>query len=85
MGVSDGFACYSSASCCDTQADGKLRRIDNGRASRHDEATQCAERFGMNKRIRDVEQGPDGAIWLLEDGRRGSGHLMKLTALNNDP
>jgi glucose/arabinose dehydrogenase len=44
-----------------------------------------AERFGMNKRIRDVEQGPDGAIWLLEDGRRGSGQLMKLTALNNDP
>ena len=43
-----------------------------------------AERFGMNKRIRDVEQGPDGAIWLLEDGRRGSGQLMKLTALNND-
>ena len=43
-----------------------------------------AQRFGMNKRIRDVEQGPDGAIWLLEDGRRGSGQLMKLTALNND-
>ena len=43
-----------------------------------------AERFGMNKRIRDVEQGPDGAIWLLEDGRRGSGQLMKLTALNTD-
>ena len=43
-----------------------------------------AQRFGMNKRIRDVEQGPDGAIWLLEDGRRGSGQLMKLTALSND-
>lgn len=43
-----------------------------------------AERFGMNKRIRDVEQGPDGAIWLLEDGRRGRGQLMKLTALNTD-
>ena len=43
-----------------------------------------AERFDMNKRIRDVEQGPDGAIWLLEDGRRGSGQLMKLTALNTD-
>ena len=26
----------------------------------------------------DVEQGPNGAIWLLEDGRRGSGQLMKL-------
>ena len=44
-----------------------------------------AERFGMNKRIREVEQGPDGAIWLLEDGRRGgSGQLMKLTGRNTD-
>jgi aldose sugar dehydrogenase len=29
----------------------------------------------MNARIREVEQGPDGAIWLLEDG----GRLLKLT------
>lgn len=40
-----------------------------------------AERFEMNRRIRDVEQGPDGALWLLEGGRRGAeGHLLKLTA-----
>jgi len=27
-----------------------------------------------------VEQGPDGAIWLLEDGtREGKGWLLKLT------
>ena len=26
-----------------------------------------AERFAMGKRIREVEQGPDGAIWVLED------------------
>jgi glucose/arabinose dehydrogenase len=31
-------------------------------------------------RIREVEQGPDGAIYLLEDGRRNSqGRLLKLT------
>lgn len=31
-------------------------------------------------RIREVEQGPDGAIYLLEDGRRGSqGRLLRLT------
>lgn len=29
-----------------------------------------AERFDMQRRIREVEQGPDGAIWLLEDGTR---------------
>ena len=36
-----------------------------------------AERFAMGKRIREVEQGPDGAVWLLEDGR--GGRLLKLT------
>lgn len=36
-----------------------------------------AERFAMGKRIREVEQGPDGAIWLLEDGK--GGRLLKLT------
>jgi len=39
-----------------------------------------AERFDMQRRIREVEQGPDGAIWLLEDGKgRGTGWLLKLT------
>src|SRR5690606_20720363 len=38
------------------------------------------ERFDMQRRIREVEQGPDGAIWLLEDGtRNGAGRLLKLT------
>jgi len=37
-----------------------------------------AERFDMDERIRAVEQGPDGALWLLEDGR--GGRLLKLTA-----
>jgi glucose/arabinose dehydrogenase len=41
-----------------------------------------AQRFDMDKRIREVEQGPDGAIWLLEDERNGSGgRLLKLTAV----
>lgn len=39
-----------------------------------------AERFEMGARIREVEQGPDGAIWVLEDGRNGNGgRLLKLT------
>ena len=41
--------------------------------------TQAREvrRYPMGRRIRDVEQGPDGALWLLEDG--GGGRLLKLT------
>jgi glucose/arabinose dehydrogenase len=36
-----------------------------------------AERFDMGERIRAVRQGPDGAIWLLEDG--SNGRLLRLT------
>lgn len=42
-----------------------------------------AERFNMQRRIREVEQGPDGALWLLEDGTRGGqSWLLKLTPTN---
>ena len=41
------------------------------------EKAQEAERFDMGKRIREVEQGPDGALWLLEDGNNA--RLLKLT------
>jgi glucose/arabinose dehydrogenase len=36
------------------------------------------ERLALGHRIREVEQGPDGAIWVLEDG--SGGRLLKLTA-----
>ena len=36
-----------------------------------------AERYDMDSRIRAVAEGPDGAIWLLEDGSRG--RLLRLT------
>ena len=36
-------------------------------------------RYPMNARIREVEQGPDGSIYLLEDGGRDSqGRLLRL-------
>jgi glucose/arabinose dehydrogenase len=39
-----------------------------------------ADQWSMAARIREVEQGPDGALWLLEDGLRGSqGRMLKLT------
>jgi glucose/arabinose dehydrogenase len=38
-----------------------------------------AERFDMGTRIREIEQGPDGTIWLLEDGDKGAnGRLYRL-------
>jgi len=41
------------------------------------ETATKADEWPMDARIRAVEQGPDGAIWLLEDGRNG--RLLKLT------
>ncbi len=44
------------------------------------ETAAKADQWDMGARIREVEQGPDGALWLLEDGGRGSpGRLLKLT------
>jgi glucose/arabinose dehydrogenase len=38
------------------------------------------DQWPMGDRIREPEEGPDGAIWLLEDGTRGAGgRLLKLT------
>lgn len=37
------------------------------------------ERWDMGQRIREVEQGPDGAVYLLEDERNGEGgRLLRL-------
>jgi len=36
-----------------------------------------SERFEWGERLREVEQGPDGALYVLEDGDDGC--LLKLT------
>ena len=41
------------------------------------ETATKADHWPMGTRIREVEQGPDGAVWLLEDGEKG--RLLKLT------
>ncbi|CAN5470566.1 PQQ-dependent sugar dehydrogenase [soil metagenome] len=53
-------------------ADQSLSRIVVDGAS-----AKPAERWPMNFRVRDVEQAPDGALWLLEDAE--SGGLYRLT------
>ncbi|GAB5480275.1 MAG: PQQ-dependent sugar dehydrogenase [Parasphingorhabdus sp.] len=47
------------------------------RVSFDGETAQEAERYAMDTRIREVEQGPEGALWVLEDGE--DGRLLKLT------
>ena len=47
------------------------------RISFDDDSAKEAERFLMGNRIREVEQGPDGAIYILEDGE--GGRMLKLT------
>ena len=48
-------------------------KLDGEKASK-------ADQWDMGARIREVEQGPEGALWLLEDGGQGSqGRMLKLT------
>lgn len=60
---------------------GGLRSEALVRVEVNGESAAEAERFDMGKRIREVEQGPDGAVWLLED--RDNARLLKLTPKSN--
>ena len=70
----NGAATPSSAAC---------RRKAIVRIEFDGESAREAERYDMGMRIREIEQGPDGALWMLEDereGRGGQGRMFKLTA-----
>jgi glucose/arabinose dehydrogenase len=78
-----GFIIYSGAMFPAWRGDGfvgglsskALVRVEFGAGGARE-----AQRFDMGQRIREVEQGPDGALWLLEDERNGSGgRLLRLT------
>ena len=75
-----GFIIYSGELFADWKGDGFIGGLSSRALVRVDidgeEATE-AERFEWGKRVREVEQGPDGAIWVLED--REGGRLLKLT------
>ncbi len=44
------------------------------------ETAREVSRTPMEHRIREIEQGPDGAVWVLEDGKEsGASRLLKLT------
>ncbi|MFT4585469.1 MAG: glucose/arabinose dehydrogenase [Gammaproteobacteria bacterium] len=75
-----GFMIYSGKLYPDWAGDGFIGGLESRsliRVEFNGEKATEAERFAMDKRIREVEQGPSGLIWLLEDGK--GGRLLKLT------
>ena len=44
---------------------------------------KAAERWNVNKRIRDVEEAPDGSLWMLEDANPGA--LIHVTPSGSGP
>ena len=77
-----GFVLYSGSAFPDWQGDGFIGGLSSKALVRVEfdgTSAREAERWDMGARIREVEQGPDGALWLLEDDRDGSqGRLLKL-------
>ncbi len=74
------FMIYSGELFTDWQGDGFIAGLSSRALVRIEfdgEDAREAERFDMGKRMRSVVQGPDGAIWMLEDGN--GGRLLRLT------
>ncbi len=78
-----GLVIYSGSQFPDWQGDAFIGGLSSQALVRVEiDGTQAREaaRYDMGQRIREVEQGPDGALWLLEDGKeRGGGRLLRLT------
>ncbi|MET3010140.1 PQQ-dependent sugar dehydrogenase [Stenotrophomonas koreensis] len=75
-----GFIIYNGSAFPQWQGSGFIGGLSSKslvRVSFDGETAREAERFAMGERIREVEQGPDGAIWLLQDG--DAGRLLKLS------
>ena len=75
-----GFMVYDGELFSDWRGDGFIAGLSSESLVRIEfEGTSAreAERFDMGKRMRAVAQGPDGAIWMLEDKK--GGRLLRLT------
>lgn len=67
-----GFMIYSARLFPDWQGNGFIAALSGQALVRIEfdgENAKEVERFAMGERLRAVRQGPDGAIWILEDGR----------------
>lgn len=78
-----GFVIYDGNEFPDWRGQGLIGGLSSQSLVRVSLGERPAEvqRFDMGQRIREVEQGPDGAIWLLEDG--SDARLLKLTRAGN--
>lgn len=75
-----GFIIYSGAMFPDFRGDGFIGGLASQALIRVEfdgTSAREAKRYPMGRRIREVEQGPDGAIWVLEDGV--DARVLKLT------
>jgi len=75
-----GFVIYDGDMFPDWQGDGFIGGLSSQALVRVDidgESANEADRFEWGERVREVEQGPDGAPWVLED--KASARLLKLT------
>jgi len=78
-----GLTIYDGDVFSDWKGDGFIGGLSSRALIRVDidgENAKEAERFEWGKRVREVEQGPGGALWVLEDGK--GGRLLKLTPAN---
>jgi aldose sugar dehydrogenase len=78
-----GFVIYSGKEFPNWRGDGFIGGLSGQSLIRVEfdgEKAREAARHDMGARIREIEQGPDGALWILEDERKGlGGRLLKLT------
>lgn len=75
-----GFVIYDGDMFPDWQGDGFIGGLSSQALVEFDidgESANEAERFEWGERVREVEQGPDGALWVLED--KAGARLLKLT------
>lgn len=78
-----GLTIYDGDVFGDWKGDGFIGGLSSRALVRVDiqgESANEVERFEWGKRVREVEQGPDGALWVLEDGK--GGRLLKLVPAN---
>ena len=74
-----GFAIYDGSDFPDWRGDGLLGGLSSRAVVRVEfdgDAAREAERYSWGMRIREIEQGPNGEVFVLEDG--GNGRLIRL-------